>query len=778
VSDFENYAALLDEISRQKTEIKKLSREARLNRSLLDKFTKNTAARDALNKALSTATTRQKSYTNMLLEYCPSIIVLLDELGQFVLSTDSLMEVMDIPNFDFIKNRNYKEVFAKYLPEAVLKDFDSAIKKVAFSNEAAVFDAWIDFHNSQPRYYSIEMRHTGRREESDSTPIASGILVVMVDITDFMREKHRAEAANNAKSAFLAHMSHEIRTPLTTVLGIAEIQLQTPDMPLYTKESLSRIYNSASTLLNIVNDILDFSKIESGRMDLLCDTYETAFLISYAAQLHLVHSGKNINFHLHVDETLPAFLWGDSLRIKQILSNILSNAFKYTEAGEVNLSVTNEENDTEDCTTLVVIVRDTGFGMTPEQLNSIYSDYTRFHEQVSRFIGGTGLGMSIVYRLIEMMNAEIKIESEVNIGTTVTMRIPQKVVSAEIIGQKTADKLQRLESILPTTEERAEFIPERMPYGKVLVVDDLESNLYVVKGLLAFYDLHVETCESGQEAINKVAQGKEYDIIFMDYMMPVLNGTETMLQLREKGYTAPIIALTANAIVGQAEEFIKKGFDDFISKPIQTKILNLILNQYIRDKQPSEVINAARETAPSIIGSIDDFMKQDEVATKIKTDFARDQKNALANINDAIADGDINTAHRLAHTLKGLAGLMNETALFYAAENVEHLLAEGEIQFDRMSTLEYELKRVLEEIGELEPTQLATNSEKPFDKENAISLLEKISPLLTNRSSACLDHISDLRQLPETAVLVRQMEDFDFPSALKTLTTLLAILKA
>jgi len=393
------------------------------------------------------------------------------------------------------------------------------------------------------------------------------------------------QESNRAKSRFLARMSHEIRTPITAVLGLSEIQLRNQTMPPQTEEAFSKIYDSSKMLLNIVNDILDFSKIESGKMPLFNNEYDVASLVSDAAQLHLIYAErKDILFKIHVDENLPAKLIGDALRIRQITTNLLTNAFKYTESGSVDLSLQGEKNR-EGYVTLVISIRDTGMGMTAQQIAELRGEYVRLHEQEKPFVSGTGLGIPIVYSLAKMMNAELDLQSEVGKGTNAVIRIPQEVSGIEILGRELADSLQKFETKSWSAAKELEFVPEQMPHGNVLVVDDVETNLHVAELMLESFALNIELCKSGQGAIDKVKQGKVYDIIFMDHMMPGIDGIEATKTIREMGYSHPIVAFTANALKGQAEMFKQNGFSGFISKPIDIKLLNSCLVRFIKNKE-------------------------------------------------------------------------------------------------------------------------------------------------------------------------------------------------
>jgi signal transduction histidine kinase/CheY-like chemotaxis protein len=486
----------------------------------------------------------------------------------------------------------YLENSEEYIPKNMAINY-KGMESIVFSRKLRT--GWYVSLIAPVNKYYREIRNMGLVLTVLGMILATVLSGILRRITN---SKKKVEQENKQKSDFLAKMSHEIRTPISAILGITEIQLQDRALREDIREALGRIYNSGDLLLGIINDILDFSKIEAGKMELAPVKYYVSSMINDIVQLNKIkNENKPIEFKLQVDENIPAELIGDELRIKQIMNNLLSNAFKYTDKGEVALSVTVEQARGGLSTTANIVfkVSDTGQGMTTEQIQKVFDEYSRFNMEVNRTTQGTGLGMNITRNLVYMMNGSISVKSTPGKGTEVTVKLPQRTEgSGVMIGKKMAETLQQFKMSSASQTEKEQITYDPMPYGSVLVVDDVETNLYVAKGLLSPYELSIETANSGFEAIDKIKGGGVYDIIFMDHMMPKMDGIETTKILRETGYNGNIVALTANAIVGQAEMFMKNGFDGFISKPIDIRQLNAALNKMIRDKQPFEIIDAAR----------------------------------------------------------------------------------------------------------------------------------------------------------------------------------------
>ena len=474
------------------------------------------------------------------------------------------------------------------------------------------------------------------------------IIFGLILFLDLLRKKQmEATAANKAKTSFIRTMSHEIRTPLNAILGITEIQLQNYNLDQRAREALERIFSSGDLLLGIINDILDLSKIETGKMEIVGAKYDLASMISDTALLNMMRIGsKPIEFILKVNENIPRTLIGDELQLKQILNNLLSNAFKYTSAGKVIMSVHTEEiagaeGGPNSGLTLVISVSDTGQGMTKEQVRRLFDEFTRFNLEANRSTEGSGLGMSITQNLVQLMNGKLFIDSTPGKGSVFTVRLPQRKVDSIVLGREMADNLLRYRISSKVQMKRVQILREPMPYGSVLIVDDVETNTYVVQGLLFPYELKVDTADSGFVAIEKIKSGRTYDIIFMDHMMPKMDGIETVKIIRSMGYAKPIVALTANVVAGQAEVFLDNGFDDFISKPIDIRQLNIVLNKMIRDIQPPEVLEAVRKNAKSETRPQEfNAMYSPQMNSRTAEVFIRDATKAIASIRAIYESSD------------------------------------------------------------------------------------------------------------------------------------------
>ena len=552
--------------------------------------------------------------------------------------------------------------------------------------------------------------------------------------------KIKSDKRTQQKSNFLATMSHEIRTPLNAILGMTEIQMQSFSHPPSTSEVFMKINNSGNLLLNIINDILDLSKIEAGKLELIPEKYETASLINDIIQLNYIrYESKPIEFIIDIDENIPSVLIGDELRIKQILNNLLSNAFKYTDKGQVTLTVNAEcigRGGGAVIVTLIFQIKDTGHGMSPEQVSKLFDEYTRFNLEANRTTEGAGLGMTITRNLVDLMYGKLNVKSVVGEGTIVTVRLPQKtdgIGIRGILGKELTENLKHFKLGNVIKLKKAKVSYEYMPYGRVLIVDDVETNLYVAKGLIAPYGLKIDLAVSGFEAIDKIKNGEKYDIIFMDHMMPKMDGIETTKLLRKTGYTLPIVALTANAIAGQAEMFLKNSFDDYVSKPIDIRQLHTVLIKFIRDRQTTEVIEAAKKEKVEMEKKKDGGFSNQQVDSQLALIFSRDAEKARKVIktcldNDFNSENDIHMFIINIHAMKSALANIGESELSTAANRLEQAGREKDINVILSETNKF-LEDIETVINKIKPQD--NDKEVIEDTEESILFLKEKLTIIT-----------------------------------------------
>ncbi len=577
-----------------------------------------------------------------------------------------------------------------------------------------------------------------------------------------LREDLRvAQKASEAKSNFLSNVSHEIRTPINAVLGMDEMILRESKDPTIRKYA-NDIMVSGRTLVSLINDLLDFSRIEAGKLEIIPVEYEmSSALNDLVNMISIKAEEKNLKFEIDVDETIPHLLIGDEIRVKQCILNILNNAVKYTQKGFVKLSVSYDKKDDKHIL-LNISVTDTGIGIKKEDLASLFTPFERIEENKNRTIEGTGLGMSIVKNLLDMMDSSLSVESTYGEGSTFSFSVVQEVISWEPMGDFAEMYERSLES---TKEYRTTF---QAPDAKLLVVDDTKMNLTVIQGLLTPTRINITTALSGQEAIDKVKRD-HFDIIFLDQRMPGMDGIETLQYMKKnipdqiKG--VPIVALTANAISGARERFIKAGFDDYLTKPIDS----IKLENTIASLLPDELV---------IHQDDDDYVDFSEDSLEQTETTPHDEMLKKYSQFDEISYDD------------AISNCMKESILseaindFYAGsktgpDEIERYLRENDIK--NYTVKVHALKSSARLIGAMDISGQAAYLEKCGDDENLAEISELTPKLLSDYRSfsdklkALISEINgsddDLPEIDSAALseayagIKEYVDAFDFDSA-------------
>ena len=519
-------------------------------------------------------------------------------------------------------------------------------------------------------------------------------------------ELSTAQAASKAKSDFLSNMSHEIRTPINAVLGLNEMIIRESDDPTIKKYAVD-IENAGKSLLSIVNDILDFSKIEAGKMEIVPANYHLSSMVNDLVNMIAKRAkDKNLALNIDIDKNIPNLLFGDDVRIKQCILNILTNAVKYTKEGSVTMRLSFKKTS-ENHIDLTVHVIDTGIGIKTEDLPKLFTAFQRIEENKNRTIEGTGLGMNIVKNLLSLMGTKLEVTSEYGKGSDFSFTVRQRVVEWEPVG----DFNDSYEKSLAELAEYKESL--HAPEAKILVVDDTELNLTVVKGLLKQTGIQIETAMSGQATIELVTKHK-YDMIFLDHRMPGMDGIETFNTMKElatnQNKDVPCIALTANAVSGAKEMYLEAGFTDYLAKPIESKKLEAMLIKYL----PAQLVERCTE-------DVQEIPAQSELSPEchaVKERFAGvtgiDMKDALKYTGDA----DI-----LEQTLYEFYG-----AIDAKADEIERYVAEKD--WRNYTVLVHALKSSARLIGAKELSEKARYLEQCGDKDNEDEIMAKTPELL------------------------------------------------
>ncbi|MCL2628552.1 MAG: transporter substrate-binding domain-containing protein [Oscillospiraceae bacterium] len=562
------------------------------------------------------------------------------------------------------------------------------------------------------------------------------------------------ELASKAKTEFLAKMSHEIRTPMNSVIGFSELALG-EDIPQRAKDYLANILQNSEWLLQIINDILDISKIESGKLELEKIPFNLHELFSDCRTMILPKAdSKGLLLHFYAEPSIGRVPLGDPTRLFQVLVNLLSNSIKFTSTGLIKVQSA-VRKFTENSVTMLFEVKDTGIGMTQEQIENIFEMFTQAETGTTRKYGGTGLGLAITKNLIEMMGGELTVLSTPGVGSKFSFEITFETIDAN-------DKIVLEHKKAPIHMDKPSF------KGEILLCEDNSMNQQVITEHLARVGLKTCVAENGQIGVNLVKERiekneKQFDLIFMDIHMPVMDGLEAAGKILELNIDVPVVAMTANIMTNDQVVYEMSGMSDYIGKPFTSQELWHCLLKYFEPVEWQAEDKTKKTEADS------------ELQQKLINNFVKSNKNKYNEITDAISSGDIKLAHRLAHTLASNAGQLGKTLLQQAAEVIEYHLKDEKnlVESEHMTVFGKELNKVIKELEPRVSVSAKENEDvQKLSKEEADKLLDELIPYLQEGDTECFTFTDKLRQIPDTAMLIEKMEEFDFKAALEIVSKL------
>ncbi|MBQ8188638.1 MAG: response regulator [Lachnospiraceae bacterium] len=642
----------------------------------------------------------------------------------------------------------------------------------------------------------------GESYETDGRIFCMGLMLLLVlstvkTIQDILRNekaKQRAIIANESKAKFLANMSHEIRTPINTILGMNEMILR-ENRDEFVQEYARNIQSSGKMLLALISDVLDFSRIEAGEVDIQEVPYQVTSLLHDSIQsLHARADKKKLNVIINIDQNLPCMLSGDVFRIRQVITNLLSNAVKYTKQGSITLTVKGERNEKKEFV-LYISVKDTGIGIRKEDIDKLFESFTRMEEKRNRAIAGTGLGLTITKALVDLMHGEIHVTSVYGEGSEFVVCLPQTVVDDEAIGEFEERYVKK--SGQPGLHKSSFTAPD----AKILAVDDNEMNLAVLQGLLKGTEIQLDTVPGGMECL-ALCREKRYDMILMDHMMPTPDGIETLHMLREDAENlnreTKVIALTANALAGCREEYLKEGFDDYLSKPVDViKLEKMICEKLPQDKVlllqfeedgPEEQENVTEELNELQNAFIDVHVgltycggSKEMYAEILKTYVAQEEKYGV-QMPRYYQEKDWKNYGILAHALKStslgigakeLSEYAKRMELAAKAEDEEVLLQEAEGLQETYQTVLEQAHRILVKMQDdsgIGQSSSTVETAIEMSKEEQQAACEKLLDYIrAYEMSEALEQIEKIMvAIPENAdleAIKAYVEDYDYDSA-------------
>jgi PAS domain S-box-containing protein len=562
-----------EELEYLRREVKRLSRQLDFSQRTLERIRVSTNTQDSVAAILREERIRQDHYMNLILQYIPDIMILFNEEARVLYAGKVFLERTGLARLDLVAGRTFEEIFSRYISEDKNKEMVTIFRSSVAKKEPVVLEENIDL-SCKGDYRDYEILFTpmfGERGELE------GSLMLFHDTTEIQKAIHQAEEASRAKSNFLANMSHEIRTPINAIIGMTNIGRPAAEVDR-KNYCLDKVKEASAHLLGVINDILDMSKIEAGKLDLVPVEFDFNRMLRQVTDVQSFKlDEKKQTLNVNIDPQIPSRIIADEQRLTQVMTNLLANAVKFTpEGGTISIGVQQLTRDKDNCV-LEITISDTGIGISDEQKSKLFQSFQQADNSISRQYGGTGLGLALCKKIVEMMSGTIRVESEKGRGSSFIFTI---------LVQKGNEEVKTTLTSKPSDPENRERLENAFKGRRILLAEDVDINREIVQTVLEPFGVTIEAAENGKIAFEKFAASpSSYDLILMDIQMPGMSGYESTRLIRamdtQKAKTIPIIAMSANVFKEDIAQCMEAGMNSHIGKPLDFDEMLGTLEKYL-----------------------------------------------------------------------------------------------------------------------------------------------------------------------------------------------------